>query len=65
MNTSRRHTFIWALSALVVLAIAWSLYAHWPGMAHKDRPMGMGGSLCAMPGQWAYSDQAMASTTSA
>lgn len=43
MNTSRRHTFIWALSALVVLAIAWSLYAHWPGMAHKDRPMGMGG----------------------
>lgn len=43
MNTSRRHTFIWALSALVVLAIAWSLYAHWPAMAHKDRPMGMGG----------------------
>ncbi|MGE8345670.1 efflux RND transporter periplasmic adaptor subunit [Pseudomonas helleri] len=42
MNTSRRHTFIWALSALVVLAIAWVLYAHWPAMAHKDRPMGMG-----------------------
>ena len=43
VNTSRRHTFIWALSALVVLAIAWALYAHWPGLAHKDRPMGMGG----------------------
>ena len=43
MNTSRRHTFIWALSALVVLAIAWALYAHWPAMAHKDRPLGMGG----------------------
>ncbi|MQT33499.1 efflux RND transporter periplasmic adaptor subunit [Pseudomonas helleri] len=43
MNTSRRHIFIWALSALVVLAVAWALYAHWPSMAHKDRPMGMGG----------------------
>ena len=43
MNTSRRHTFIWVLSALVVLAFAWALYAHWPSMAHKDRPMGMGG----------------------
>lgn len=43
MNTSRRHTFIWALSALVVLAFAWALYAHWPAMAHKDRPLGMGG----------------------
>ena len=43
MNTSKRHTFIWALSALVLLAIAAAVYTHGPAAPHNNRPMGMGG----------------------